>query len=183
MAKMKIPAGRNRRFPHPGPPKGMTCGHARTWTRNTTWTSAAKSNSSASGRRGPARRPGAPVSTLRPATAKAAAERLGHGRGAVGCAELLEDVLEVRLHCVRRDEQLLRDVAVRVAEGEELEHLDLAGGEGLGLAIALLGLGQFLGERHYELRVDDHVAPRHQAHRLDEVLGVARLQHVAAGAR
>src|SRR2546429_8810447 len=67
------------------------------------------------------------------------AERIGHGRRAVGRAELLEDVLEVRLDGVGRDEQLLRDVAVRVPECQELQDLDLAGRERLGLAVLLLG--------------------------------------------
>ena len=61
----------------------------------------------------------------------------------------------------------------------ELEHLDLAGGERLGPAVALLGLGELLGERDHELRVDHHVAAGHQAHGLDQVLGVPSLEDVA----
>ena len=70
-----------------------------------------------------------------------------------------------------------------MAEGQELQDLDLAGRERLGLAVALLGLGQLLGQGHHELGVDHHVAARHQANRLDQMLGIARLEHVAAGSR
>src|SRR5437667_42869 len=83
------------------------------------------------------------------------AKRLGHRGGPVRRPELLEDVLEVRLHGVGRDEQLVRDVLVRVPEGKELEDLDLSGRQGLGLPIALLRLGELVGQRHHELRVDD----------------------------
>ena len=43
------------------------------------------------------------------------------------------------------------------------------------------GVGQLLGQGDHQLGVDHHVAAGDQANRLDQVLGVARLQHVAAG--
>src|SRR5207302_5097516 len=68
-----------------------------------------------------------------------AAQGLGDGSGSVGGAELLEDMLEVGLNRVGRDEELVGDVLVGMTEGEELQDLDLAGREGLRLAVALLG--------------------------------------------
>src|SRR5205823_5034547 len=56
-----------------------------------------------------------------------AAERLGHGRRAVTGPQLLEDVLEVSLHRVGGDEELLGDVLVGVSERQQLEHLQLPG--------------------------------------------------------
>src|SRR5918996_1216293 len=83
-----------------------------------------------------------------------AAEGLSHRRGPVRGAELLEDVLEVGLHGVGGDVELLGDVAVGMAERQQLQHLDLPGGQGLGPAVALLGLRQLLGQGHHELGVD-----------------------------
>ena len=80
-----------------------------------------------------------------------------------------------------RDVEALGDVAVRVPERQELQHLDLARGERLGLAVALLRGRELLGQGDDELRVDHHVAAGDQPHGLDQVLGVASLQDVAAG--
>src|SRR5918996_738274 len=101
-----------------------------------------------------------------------AAEGLSHRRGPVRGAELLEDVLEVGLHGVGGDVELLGDVAVGVAERQQLQHLDLPGGQGLGPAVALLGLRQLLGQGHHELGVDDHVAPGPRTDRLHHELSV-----------
>src|SRR5437764_13291798 len=76
---------------------------------------------------------------------QAAAKRLGDRRGAVGCAELLEDVLEVRLDGIGGDVQAFGDVPVRVTEREELQHFDLSSRQGLGLPVALLRGGELFG--------------------------------------
>src|SRR5205823_11154379 len=47
-------------------------------------------------------------------------------RGAAGDAELCVDVLDVVLGSARRNEELRRNLAVRLAVGEETQHLDLA---------------------------------------------------------
>ena len=111
------------------------------------------------------------------------AKRFGYGCGAVGRPEFLEDVLEVGLDGVRGDEQLVRDVLVGVSERKELEDLDLPGRQRLRLPVPLLGLGQFVGQCHHQLRVDDHVAARHQPDRLDEMFSVPSLEDVAPGSR
>src|SRR5438093_2789125 len=61
--------------------------------------------------------------------------------------ELREDVADVALHRLLRDEELLRDVGVGHAVGEQLQNLALATGEHL----ALVARGEELG---HERRVD-----------------------------
>src|SRR5438477_1798798 len=112
---------------------------------------------------------------------QASAQRFRHRRGAVGGPELLEDVLQVGLHGVGGDVELLRDVLVRVSEREQLEDLDLPRSQRLRAPVALLRLGELLGERDDELRVDHHVAAGDEPDRLDQVLRVAGLEDVAAG--
>jgi len=92
----------------------------------------------------------------------------------------LEGVVEVGLGRVGADVGPLGDVSVGVAEREQLEDLDLARGEGFGAAISLLRGGELFGERHDELRIDHHVAARHQTHGLDQMFGVARFEHVTS---
>src|SRR5437667_215936 len=66
---------------------------------------------------------------------EAPAESLRDGGRSVRRPQLLEDVLEVRLDGIGGDKQLLGDVPVGVTERQKLEDLDLAGGEGLRLAV------------------------------------------------
>src|SRR6266542_5257659 len=63
-------------------------------------------------------RPPGPVKALPGLLDQPAPERLGHRSGPVRRPQLLEDVLEVRLHRIRGDEQLVRDVLVGVTEGQ-----------------------------------------------------------------
>ena len=54
-----------------------------------------------------------------------AVERVAHELGARGAAQLLLDVRAVGLDRPHREEQLLGDLGVRVAECDEAQHLDL----------------------------------------------------------
>jgi hypothetical protein len=53
----------------------------------------------------------------------------GDGLGAVGRAELAQQVADVLLHRVEADHQLLGDARVRRARGQQRQHLQLAGGQ------------------------------------------------------
>ena len=66
-------------------------------------------------------------------------ERIAHELGAARKAQLLHDVSAVRLGCPDRDEELRRDLLVRMAEGQESENLALTFGERV-----LLGPASFL---------------------------------------
>jgi hypothetical protein len=55
---------------------------------------------------------------------------VGHGLGAVGRAELGEDLAGVLLDRLQGDHQLLGDVAVAPAGGQQPQYLQLPGGEG-----------------------------------------------------
>ncbi len=50
----------------------------------------------------------------------------GGGLGAVGDAELREDVRDVHARCLLVDEQRFRDLAVRATVGDEGKNLQLA---------------------------------------------------------
>jgi uncharacterized protein YcaQ len=103
--------------------------------------------------------------------------------------ELLQDVPDVVLHGILRDEQLLGDVAVVHPARDQLEHLHLALGElGRGDVLGLLLLGVALGQRG-ELGeqlarhrgVDQRLAAVHRADRLGHLVQRDVLQQVAAG--
>jgi hypothetical protein len=53
----------------------------------------------------------------------------GHGLGSAVNAELVADVVDVRGHRLRADDELRRDVLLRAASGEQREDLVLAGGQ------------------------------------------------------
>src|SRR6266545_1288616 len=55
----------------------------------------------------------------------------GHGFGAVGRAQLVEDVAGVLLHRLQRDHQLPGDLPVRPARSQQPQHLELPVGQGL----------------------------------------------------
>jgi uncharacterized protein YcaQ len=104
--------------------------------------------------------------------------------------EFLQDVPDVVLHRVLGDEQLLGDVAVVHAAGDQLEDLHLPLGE-LGRGDVLspvlggvpVGQGGELGDelaRHG--RVDQRLAAMHRAHRLGHLVQRDVLEQVAAGA-
>ena len=57
---------------------------------------------------------------------EAAAVADGDGVGAAARLQLREQVADVRLHRLLREEEALADLAVHEAVGDELEHLDLA---------------------------------------------------------
>ena len=68
-------------------------------------------------------------------------ERVADELGARGAAQLLLDVRAVGLDRARGEEQLLGDLGVGVAEGDQPQHLDLALGEVVGRAGGRGGCG------------------------------------------
>src|SRR4030067_3329104 len=86
-----------------------------------------------------------------------AADRDGDGLGAVVRAELLEDPLEVRLHRVRADPEVVGDLLGRRAVRDLLEDLLLALRQGRGLDPLLRGL-DLLDELRSDSRMDEGLA-------------------------
>src|SRR5215218_3186986 len=68
---------------------------------------------------------------LTPSGDKAEPAGVGHGFGAVGRPELVEDVAGVLLHRLQGDHQLGGDVAVAAAGGQQPQHLQLPPGQRL----------------------------------------------------
>ena len=96
-----------------------------------------------------------PPLSARSARGRARSARARHGSR----AELLHDVRPVRLGRAHRDVEQLRDLLVRVPEGEQAQHLALALRERVRLrSLALLGLGR--DEARAERRVDVALARR-----------------------
>src|SRR6185436_18888222 len=106
-----------------------------------------------------------------------APDRDRHGLGSVVRPELLEDPLEVRLHRVGRDPEIVRDLLGRGAVGHLLQDLLLTPGERRRLH-AFLGDLRLFDERAGELRVDHGLALQGEAGRVHELVRGGVLQHV-----
>src|SRR3954470_11891930 len=99
--------------------------------------------------------------------------------------ELAEHRADVRLHRLHADEQLLGDLLVGVAAGDQPEHLAFPGGELVELRVALGRRVRRERVQHEprQPRPEHRVALVHPAHGVGEVIGRDRLRDVAPGSR
>ena len=136
--------------------------------------------------------PGAEAGTVDPRAAAAAPEpsyprfdepvvqRVAHELGAGGAVELLLDVGAMRLDGTHREEELLGDLGVGVAQGDEPQDLDLALGEVVRRPRRLRRRG---GEHRAQARIEVRAALGHPPHGVDELVVGGLLEHVAGRAR
>src|SRR3954451_25464586 len=89
-------------------------------------------------------------------------DRVANELGASRDAQLLHDVGAMSLGGPDRDEELLRNLLVRMAVGEQPKHLALAARERIFLGSAS-GLGLGLDQSRTELRMDVAASARHLA--------------------